>query len=96
MKYLIVLALALTGCHGPFVDSSWDRDDAKDSQFRYAEDAIVVAGFYEGDTCMVIREYESSVFCMITNLKNGDQLNEGFRPKLNLRKDNLKHPEATK
>lgn len=86
---LLLLVLSLSGCVDPIGRT---YDDSPGTTFQYGQEVKIKSGFYRDYSCVVIREYEKGIFCVLYAIYDADgssKLQEEFKQRVNISKSNV-------
>lgn len=94
---LIVLALCGFGFYAANYNPNPELDEKSNKrQYLYLDSAVVHSGFYNGFVCLVLREYEKSIFCKIV-ARDGYEMfggiSDDLRINVNIRKSDVTRRE---
>ena len=90
MKKILVLSAligTLTGCTDSYKSAT--AETSKPTMYRYGQVVQIKEGFYREYGCLMLQEYEGSVFCKIVTGPDGGRVQERFERNENFDKSNV-------
>ena len=83
---LAAMLFLLQGCVDAITES---EENSKSTAFHYGDVVKIKNGFFGNYRCLILREYDKTVFCKIFATSDDFPIAESFRVNENFSKDNV-------